>query len=197
MTVLHERMVLGSFRRVTTIMAAVIGLTAVGSGCKGNDAAGPREDPTAAKEQQLVAERAAIEQQAKRSGVAVFDAADPSLLSDFDRLDHEGQKEQMKTKVMPATRITFREFDPTEYAKFNCKTCHGKDAEARDFEMPNPSLPKLNWAKLEATTDADEQRAIDFMIKLTHQMSVLLGDPERSVDNADGFGCLSCHVEEK
>ena len=34
--------------------------------------------------------------------------------------------------------------------KFDCKTCHGKDAQKNKFKMPNATLPKLDFAALQA-----------------------------------------------
>ncbi len=131
-------------------------------------------------------------------GSAATGSADGSAVTVvFKDLDHDAQVDYMKTKVQPAMKVAFQGFDKGEFAKFNCKSCHGKDADARKWEMPNPGLPKLNFADLESTTDEDEKRAIEFMSKITHQMADLLGEPERTELNPDGFGCLDCHLEEK
>src|SRR3954467_10983130 len=44
----------------------------------------------------------------------------------------------MKAVVTPKMKVTFQKFDPKMFEKFNCGTCHGKDAKDREFKMPNP-----------------------------------------------------------
>jgi hypothetical protein len=46
----------------------------------------------------------------------------------------------MKQVVVPKMRLVFRQFDRDEFKKFGCETCHGKNAKAREFKMPNPDL---------------------------------------------------------
>ena len=49
----------------------------------------------------------------------------------------------MKQVVTPKMQALFQAHDAKHYTKFGCATCHGKDAKAKGFEMPNPDLPKL------------------------------------------------------
>src|SRR5438067_694382 len=61
----------------------------------------------------------------------------------------------MSASVNPAMREEFQNFDAKRYAKFGCKTCHGKGAEDDSYKMPNPDLPKLprskeGWDKIKA-----------------------------------------------
>lgn len=113
----------------------------------------------------------------------------------FDKLDKDGKVAVMKKRVMPAMKAAFQEFDAKEFAKFTCKTCHGKDPEGVKYEMPSPDLPKLDFKALEEGHDA---KIADFMSKVVKpEMAKILGEAEFSKDNPNGFGCLHCHLEKK
>jgi len=102
----------------------------------------------------------------------------------------------MKTKVLPQMKAAFQKFDAKKFAKFTCKTCHGKDPVKAKYEMPNPELPKLDFAALKA--GKQEPKLAEFMGKVVKpDMAKLLQRPEYSDKNPDGFGCLDCHLEKK
>jgi hypothetical protein len=112
--------------------------------------------------------------------------------SEFDKLSHDDQVKFMKQKVMPAMKLAFQKFDPKEYAKFTCKTCHGKDPQKSKYEMPNAELPKLDFDKIKA--GKEEPKMVEFMSKVVKpEMAKLLGAPEMT-ETQKGFGCLSCHT---
>jgi hypothetical protein len=116
--------------------------------------------------------------------------------SDFDKLTHEEKVDFMKKKVMPPMKAAFQKFDKKEYAKFSCKTCHGKDPQKAKYKMPNPELPKLDFAKLKAGKQAPEMA--EFMDKTVKpEMAKILGMPEYSPTQPKGFGCLHCHEQVK
>ncbi len=115
---------------------------------------------------------------------------------DFDKLTHDEKVDFMKKKVMPNMKPLFVKFDGKKFAKFNCKTCHGKDADKRKFKMPNPGLPKLDFAQLKAGKQAPKMA--EFMGKsVKPEMAKLLQQPEYSESNPKGFGCLECHEQKK
>ncbi len=102
----------------------------------------------------------------------------------------------MKTKVVPTMKPLFQAFDAKKYAKFGCKTCHGKDAKATKFKMPNPSLPKLDFVALKAGKQAP--KVAEWMGKVVKpEMAKLLQVPEYTEQNPKGFGCLECHQQKK
>jgi hypothetical protein len=99
----------------------------------------------------------------------------------------------MKTQVMPAMSKAFKAFDGKEFAKFNCRTCHGKGATDKTFEMPNPDLPVLDFAKLKA--GKDHPKTAKFMADVVVPEMAKLLELEPATDkNPDGFGCLHCHT---
>lgn len=109
----------------------------------------------------------------------------------FADLDLEQRAEFMKQKVLPAMGPLFREHDPTRYSDFGCKTCHGDDADTGDFDMPNESLPVLDFADMKKFKPAD----IEWMkTKIKPAMAKILGEAEHTAENPSGFGCLNCHT---
>ena len=119
-----------------------------------------------------------------------------SAAFDFDKLSHEEKMDFMKTKVVPTMKPLFQAFDAKKYAKFGCKTCHGKDPKATKFKMPNPELPKLDFAALKAGKQAP--KVAEFMGKVVKpEMAKLLQEPEYTETNPKGFGCLECHQQKK
>ena len=111
----------------------------------------------------------------------------------FDQLDHDQQIQFMKEQVVPAMAPLFQQHDATEFAEFGCKTCHGPGAEQGEFEMPNPGLPKLNFADMSTFKPED----LEWMGKVVKPaMAKLLREAEYSPENPQGFGCLQCHTAE-
>lgn len=124
------------------------------------------------------------------AAVAVTPAVKPVF--HFDDLSKEDQVEYMKKKVTPAMKQAFRDFDGKAFKTFNCKTCHGRGAITKEYDMPSRDLPKLDFAKLRAGENAE---MVKFMKEVvTPQMAELLGEPVET-DTTEGFGCLDCHEQ--
>lgn len=131
---------------------------------------------------------------------AEVDAAAGSAASasdfDFDKLSHEDKIKFMKQKVVPTMKPLFQKFDPKDFAKFGCKTCHGKDPQKAKYKMPTPDLPPLDFAAIKA--GKEDPKAVEFMSKTVKpEMAKLLNQPEMSQTSPQGFGCLDCHTEKK
>jgi hypothetical protein len=107
----------------------------------------------------------------------------------------------MAKVVMPRMREVFNEFDPKEFGTFTCATCHGKEAKAREFKMPNPDIFVLpgdaaGFGKLMK----DKPNWMKFMgEKVKPEMAKLLGMPELDPKNPQPgqFGCAECHTSAK
>jgi len=113
----------------------------------------------------------------------------------FDKLSHDDKVKFMKTKVMPAMKAAFQKFDPKEFANFTCKTCHGKDPQKNKYEMPTKDLPALDFDALKKGDDAKIAKFMGDVVK--PEMAKILGEPEYSDTNPQGFGCLNCHTAKK
>lgn len=123
------------------------------------------------------------------------DHEDDEHKSAFDKMSGEEKRDFMKKKVVPPMRTAFQKFDAKKFKKFGCKTCHGKDPKGKKYKMPNDELPKLDWAALKKGKD---KKIHEFMEKFVRpEMAKILGEPEYSKDNPDGFSCLGCHLEKK
>jgi hypothetical protein len=102
----------------------------------------------------------------------------------------------MTRYVAPAMADLFAAYDGERYAGFGCATCHGPDASARHYEMPNPSLPVLY-----PTGTVGQMQTVDrypdgvrFMYnQVTPAMRQLLGAPEFDEATHAGFTCFACH----
>jgi hypothetical protein len=156
------------------------------------EAAGSAANPPAPV---VVADAAVVEDAAP----VVVDAAAPAAeeeTTDFDKLSHDEQVKFMKTKVMPAMKPLFQKFDPKDYANFGCKTCHGKDPQKSKYKMPNKDLKPLDFAAIKA--GKEDPKMIEFMSKTVKpEMAKIMGEPEMTETNPNGFGCLECHTMKK
>ena len=124
-------------------------------------------------------------------GVGTAGAALPDV--PFDELDLDQQIQFMKERVVPTMGPLFKQHDAEEFGEFGCKTCHGPGAAKGEFEMPNNDLPKLTFADMSKFKKED----IEWMSKVIKpEMAKLLGKPEYSPENPDGFGCGHCHPVE-
>ena len=107
----------------------------------------------------------------------------------------------MKTKVMPAMAKAFKAQDASRFAKFSCKTCHGKGASDESYKMPNPDLPKLDFEAIHAHKLEPRVAAMaEFMEKTVEpNMVAILGLTKFQPDHPElgGFGCLACHQMKK
>lgn len=115
---------------------------------------------------------------------------------DFDKLEYDDKVAFMKQKVMPTMKPLLVKFDPKEFPKVTCKTCHGKDPKATKYKMPSPDLPKLDFDAIKA--GKEDPKVVEFMSKVVKpEMAKLLNKPEMTESNPEGFGCLGCHELKK
>jgi hypothetical protein len=117
----------------------------------------------------------------------------PLAAGQWESMDHQARAKYMGDVVMPAMAAEFKAFDATEFAEFNCKTCHGKGADDHSFEMPTADLPVLTM-ELFQNPPEEEKAIMEFMAtKVKPQMATLLGMPEKT-ETTEGFGCTHCHT---
>src|SRR5205814_10655211 len=110
----------------------------------------------------------------------------------------------MKAVVNPKMKVVFQIFDAQKFAKFNCATCHGKDAKDRDFEMPNPNadihpLPDSpEGFKALMAKKADWPKWAKFMGETVEPtlfgqlLQVPIFNPKKPDPN--DYGCATCHT---
>lgn len=116
----------------------------------------------------------------------------------WDQMSGEERGRYMAEHVIPAMRPLFAAYDPAR-PELSCGGCHGPDARARHFEMPNPSLVRLpaptdsaGWAALQSS----QPRAMAFMgSRVEHVMAQLVGEQPYDPATQQGFGCFECHTQ--
>jgi hypothetical protein len=109
----------------------------------------------------------------------------------------------MKEVVTPKMKVTFQEFDADLFKKFDCGTCHGKDAKAKKFKMPNPEIHELPGTpeafQAMMAKKPSWPKWTKFMgEKVEPQVAALLGQPlfDFKKPEKGGFGCANCHTIE-
>jgi hypothetical protein len=95
-------------------------------------------------------------------------------------------------------KALFQAKDAKRFEKFDCKTCHGKDAKERHFEMPSPELPALDpsdgfAADKKAHPDMLSWMGTTVVPAMVEALHVAPFDPATH----QGFGCFACHTKKK
>lgn len=175
---------------------------AAACGGKSNSDTAPKPAPAPAPEP---APPVAVQQPEPAPPPAPAEPADtkpaPPPEDAFLKLAKDEKIKIMKTKVVPTMAKAFKAHDGKAFAKFNCKTCHGKGAADDTFKMPNPDLPPLDFAAIQAgKLDDKAKHMLEFMEKTVKpEMAKILGLPEFDPAHQEkgGFGCLACHTMKK
>jgi len=110
---------------------------------------------------------------------------------DWTPMSWEDRHDVMTWAVLPNMGRTFWHFEGKAAPELSCRTCHGADAEAVKYRMPN-GLPSLDPAHMPSATSANakEARIVKFMQdEVVPQMRELLGAPQLS--------CFTCHPRSK
>ncbi len=111
-------------------------------------------------------------------------------------LDRDERRAHMVQHVLPTASDLFTSWDAERYGDFSCGTCHGADASARDFAMPNPGLiavyPTGTVGQLQLVAERTE--ACTFMYsRLVPAVQTMLGASDYDPATREGFSCFSCH----
>jgi hypothetical protein len=107
----------------------------------------------------------------------------------------------MKSTVMPKMGAAFTDFDAKKYAEPKCVLCHGGGVADGSFTMPNPDLPKLDYAPeamKKLATGAKTKKVFEFMHKVVAPgVADLVGEPHFDPKTMSGFGCMNCHMKKE
>jgi hypothetical protein len=110
----------------------------------------------------------------------------PARQDNWSKLGFEDRHSVMTFTVLPNMARSWRDFKKTSYPEMTCRTCHGKDAEAVSYRMPNPSLPPIDPAHPPAGPVAQ------FMInRMVPEMLDLLETTPNHLN------CNTCHPKAK
>jgi len=136
--------------------------------------------------QQLVACVALVSSCAACGGGAparTLPAAKPAEPDEWAKASWEERHATMTWGVLPSMARTFQHFENSGVPRLTCRTCHGVDAEERNYKMPNASLAVLDPAQL---PKPESSRIARFMHEeVVPQMRDLLESPTLS--------CFQCH----
>jgi hypothetical protein len=135
------------------------------------------------------------------------DAADvPTEVPEVAWKDMNGSQRvaYMAAVVVPRMKEIYQRFDPVRFERFDCTTCHGKQAEAGAFKMPAAEVRPLpaTATAFEAKLAAEPTwpRWTEFMVEeVEPPMAAMLGQPlwDPTRPEAPGFSCQACHGLEK
>jgi hypothetical protein len=110
----------------------------------------------------------------------------------------EQRMDWMGLEVLPQTKGSFVKFSASDYATFECQTCHGDNMEAVDFKMPNPLLYALATTNTLEESKSYDAEVTAFMAEvLVPQMAGLLDSQPYDPEAQLGFGCFGCHPAAK
>ncbi len=120
----------------------------------------------------------------------------PSPARPWADLSPDEKREWMVTEVMPRMSALFEEHDAERYAGFSCDGCHGEDAQARHFEMPNAGIMALHptGSPEQQAMIRDNREMVVFMFqRVIPTMQTLLGEQPYDETTREGFSCFACH----
>ncbi len=125
------------------------------------------------------------------------DAEDVPPPATWSSMSPAARRAHMVQHVLPRASELFTGWDGTRYGgTFSCTTCHGADAEARSFAMPNPALLALypTGTVGQEQVLAQYTEACTFMYsRLVPSMQTMLGAETFDPATGRGFTCFSCH----
>lgn len=120
----------------------------------------------------------------------------PSPPKPWAEMTHTERRRWMGLEVLPRMTDLFIGYDGERYADASCETCHGADADARNYEMPNPTLYRLypTGSPEQMATVRDHQQMVRFMYNhVVPTMQRMTGGSPFDPASGTGFSCYSCH----
>jgi len=118
-----------------------------------------------------------------RAPAPAVTAAKPTEADAWSRASWTERHATMTWGVLPSMARTFQQFERSEVPRLTCRTCHGANAEERNYQMPNASLAALDPARLPRPESSPIAR---FMHEeVVPEMRDLLESPRLS--------CFQCH----
>lgn len=104
------------------------------------------------------------------------------------RMSHEEREWDMVGRFHPVMRELFQNYDAERWADFECVTCHGEDADERNYEMPSPQmmpLPPPNTRAYQAAARTQPELTAYMEETVVPAMQTMLG--------FRGAQCAICH----
>ena len=135
------------------------------------------------------------------SSPAAKSSSPPVVVDDsWAKSSWEDRHDLMTWTVLPSMAKRFQTFRGEPSPSLSCRTCHGADAEAVLYALPN-SLPALSRAHMpsRASPDPRTARMVAFMEdEVTPAVAEMLGlrvvsPTSNEVRVAGTFSCFTCH----
>ncbi len=125
------------------------------------------------------------------------DGVPPRANIDWEKMSRAERKEYMKNVILPKAQEMFTAFDPKQFKHVTCGTCHGEDYARGTYKMPNADLPMLpSSARGFKELRERSPEIVAFMsTRVKPTIAALLGLPEYSTTNPQGFACFNCHMK--
>ena len=179
--------------RIIGLVAAVLGISMASCGSASSDGnASSEENGTSGAEQPSTDSGSS-----NTSGVRRRDPSEyPTPSAPWAEMDAAARAQYMSSHVAPYFKAVFQEFDAERYADFGCATCHGPNATARGFEMPNPSLFALHptGSPEQQQMAQDHPRMVRLMFNhVVPPMRAAVQGEDFNADTGEGFSCYTCH----
>ena len=133
----------------------------------------------------------------EQAGDAPDPAAAPEPAQDtpeeltWSQMNDPQKKKFMGTVFLPAMKKEFQAHDGEEFAEFNCKTCHGENADEVGWHLPNDLVPLPKENTWQAALDMDEEAT-----KFMGEVVVPKAAEMFSMKPKEEFGCFDCHPSE-
>lgn len=113
----------------------------------------------------------------------------------WTEMDTNERRRYMAEHVLPTMAELFTDFDAERYADFSCTTCHGDNAGAVGFHMPNrlPLLWPSGTPEQRRMVELQPDMARFMFNRVLPTMTQLLGQPAWNNEEKTGFSCFNCH----
>jgi len=121
----------------------------------------------------------------------------PRANIDWAKMSRAERKDYMKSVVLPKAQEMFTSFDPKQFKHVTCGTCHGDDYAHGTYKMPNADLPMLPSSAhgFKELRDRSPEIVAFMSTRVKPTIAALLGLPEYSPANPQGFACFNCHMK--
>lgn len=107
----------------------------------------------------------------------------------WSEMSHDDKGNDMVMRFEPVFRVMFQDFEGEHYGDFGCPTCHGEDADARDYHMPTSHLPPVPLAG----TPAYQQMASEHPEDTRFMEEQVLPTMQTMLGMGATFTCNGCH----
>ncbi len=107
----------------------------------------------------------------------------------WSEMSHDDKGTDMVMRFEPVFRVMFQDFEADHYGDFGCASCHGDDADERDYHMPSAHLPPVALPG----TPAYQQMASEHPGDTRFMEEQVLPTMQTMLGMGATFTCNGCH----